>query len=323
VIIALIGLLLAVLVIFYCRLSVRSLPSLTLFQPDPTLDYPLQLEEVTPASGKGFNRPLGVAAISGDRLVVADSGNSRVVLLSMSGEILRQYGEIGYQSGKMDYPVAVAVDEKRTRLYVADSNKNSLQVWELEGDYLYDLPLEADRVKLGVIKPTALTLGDDGSLFVSDSMGHRVLVFSATGNFIRAFGGKGQGTGELSYPNGLVVVQAKQKVYVADSNNGRVVEFNTRGEFQRNISMIGERHLVTPRGIALDRKRNVLYILDTLTHQVISYHPDTSTGLAWGAKGTGAGRFSFPNGIALDDSGKLYIADRENNRVVVYAYPGN
>jgi hypothetical protein len=34
----------------------------------------------------------------------------------------------------------------------------------------------------------------------------------------------------------------------------------------------------------------------------------------------GDGQFNYPNDIALDASGRLYIADRENNRIQVWSY---
>ena len=36
--------------------------------------------------------------------------------------------------------------------------------------------------------------------------------------------------------------------------------------------------------------------------------------------GTGEGEFNYPADIALDGTGRLYIADRENNRIQVWSY---
>jgi sugar lactone lactonase YvrE len=41
---------------------------------------------------------------------------------------------------------------------------------------------------------------------------------------------------------------------------------------------------------------------------------------AFGTWGIEDGQFNFPNDIALDDTGRLYIADRENNRIQVWSY---
>jgi DNA-binding beta-propeller fold protein YncE len=57
---------------------------------------------------------------------------------------------------------------------------------------------------------------------------------------------------------------------------------------------------------------------------------DTPTGVApsymflrkWGSKGNGDGQFNFPTGIAVDNSGNLYVADKENHRVQKFSSEG-
>lgn len=42
----------------------------------------------------------------------------------------------------------------------------------------------------------------------------------------------------------------------------------------------------------------------------------------WGEKGFGRGQFNTPHGIATDETGKVYVADRENARVQVFSPDG-
>ena len=41
---------------------------------------------------------------------------------------------------------------------------------------------------------------------------------------------------------------------------------------------------------------------------------------SFGTSGMGDGQFNYPNDIAFDSTGRLYIADRENNRIQVWSY---
>ena len=43
---------------------------------------------------------------------------------------------------------------------------------------------------------------------------------------------------------------------------------------------------------------------------------------AWGSKGTGPGEFNTPHGLAIDDSGRVYVADRGISRVQVFDADG-
>jgi hypothetical protein len=83
---------------------------------------------------------------------------------------------------------------------------------------------EEDAAVLG--RPLALALGGD-VLFVADAQDCAIKVFSKEGRFLRAFGRKGQGPGELSFPSG--VAAAGDRVLVADKFNSRVQVFDRDG----------------------------------------------------------------------------------------------
>lgn len=75
-------------------------------------------------------------------------------------------------------------------------------------------------------QPRSLTLGDDGLYYVADNGNDRIAVFDGEGNFVRAFGGEGQGPGEMQGPvwvdveNGIATVRAQ-----------RISRFRTDGTF--------------------------------------------------------------------------------------------
>ncbi|NTU51812.1 MAG: hypothetical protein HGA94_05165 [Candidatus Aminicenantes bacterium] len=82
-----------------------------------------------------------------------------------------------------------------------------------------------DAAVLG--RPLALALGG-GVLFVADAQDCTIKVFSKGGRYLRAFGRKGQGPGELSFPSG--VAAAGDRVLVADKFNSRVQVFDRDGK---------------------------------------------------------------------------------------------
>ena len=83
-----------------------------------------------------------------------------------------------------------------------------------------------------------------------------------------------------------------------------------------------ESSLSLPRGLAIDR-RDRLHVVDAVGQNVKVYDvsgPEPEFNFAFGNWGLGDGQFNYPNDIALDSSGRIYIADRENNRIQVWAY---
>jgi len=74
--------------------------------------------------------------------------------------------------------------------------------------------------------------------------------------------------------------------------------------------------------MALDNEQR-LYVVDAVDHTVSAF--DTrgekmQVLFSFGDPGIGDGEFNFPNDITVDDTGRLYIADRVNNRVQVWLY---
>lgn len=76
----------------------------------------------------------------------------------------------------------------------------------------------------------------------------------------------------------------------------------------------GEGQFLVPRGIAVDAARNI-YVVDSHTHRVQVFRPDSTFVTAWGGQGTGDGTFNFPHDIAVDPAGDVYVVDADNHRI--------
>ena len=79
--------------------------------------------------------------------------------------------------------------------------------------------------------------------------GMRVLVFDASGNFVREFGTSGEGPGEFKLPTGFAVMRDGTMV-VKDTGHGAYQLFDSNGEFQRHVRGRGSwgTLLADPRG---------------------------------------------------------------------------
>lgn len=149
-------------------------------------------------------------------------------------------------------------------------------------------------------------------IFAADTGNHRIQRFN--GVSWKDFGTFGSGPGQFNSPEAVVASGDGRKIYVADTGNRRI-QWSQDGGVTWAIFATS----VVPQGLALDRDGNI-YASDALDSRVVRYAggvPGKPVTLATG--GSGAGRVSNPNGLAIDCRMNLYIADTGNNRILVIA----
>jgi DNA-binding beta-propeller fold protein YncE len=165
-----------------------------------------------------------------------------------------------------------------------------------------------------IIEPMGLAVSDDGQvLYVADTGRQQVLVFD--------FGQKKFSKIEgLVHPLG-VALDAQQNLYVVDQATKQIKVFDPTGKELRSFS---DKSVVRPTGIAIDRQRGKVYVVDTAIkaseeHTVKIFSPD---GKLLGHIGLGQGNvpgaFEFATYIALDGEGNVYVTDTLNSRIQVF-----
>ena len=98
-------------------------------------------------------------------------------------------------------------------------------------------------------------------------------------------------------------------------SNHRVQVFTAEGEFKYIIYTSG-----SPIGVVIDPQQR-LYVVDPFAHAIDIYELGGSRITGFGGPGLDLGRFRFPSDIALDERGRIFVSDRENNQIQVWGWP--
>jgi DNA-binding beta-propeller fold protein YncE len=266
----------------------------------------------------GMGRPTGIAVTpDGSRIYVTQtSGEDAVLMLDGQGQLL---ATLQSPDPTLDHVfVYVAVNPLTAEVYVSDRPTGKILIFAADGTFLRTFEPPSS---LRGWQPLGLDFTADGHLLVTDLGINEVYELDANGQLLRTFGTNGM----FSYPN-AAVVDAAGRLYVSDSNNGRLVVFGRTGEqigVIRRGAAVGD--LGLPRGLAIDDQGS-LYVVDNTDHTIKVYKPSGDPVAlpefqgSFGQPGIGEGMFRFPNAVDTDTRGRVYVADWSNDRIQVWSY---
>src|SRR5712692_1417393 len=168
-------------------------------------------------------------------------------------------------------------------------------------------------------QPTDVVVSPSGAIFVTDShrngKNNRVVRFNRDGKFVKEWGRKGSGPGELSEPH-AIAMDSRGRLFVGDRENNRIQIFDQDGNFLDQWHQFGR-----PSGIFIT-KDDTMYVADsesgpdTGAHELMgikkgirigSAKDGTVTGFIEDMESTKA-EHSGAEGVGVDASGTVYGA---------------
>lgn len=259
-----------------------------------------------------FHKPFGIASDGEGLVYVGDTDLGNIRVYDFNNKTNHLYTE----QSSFGLLLGLAIDSKKN-LYAIDGALQKITVFSPERIPLFSFGSGKD-----FYKPAYLAINEQlGRIYVTDSVGHKVVVFNMSGEFQFSFGSWGPGKGQFYSPQGIAV-DSKNQVYVSDTLNARVEIFDGDGKF---LSEFGERgdqewQFEGPTGIAVDSEGH-LYVLDARKAALFVYQPDGSLLLAMGGRpSTSALGFSLPLGLSIDVNDRIFITDAMNRSLTIWQY---
>ncbi|MBW7989982.1 MAG: 6-bladed beta-propeller [Planctomycetes bacterium] len=173
------------------------------------------------------------------------------------------------------------------------------------------------REEIGVLlAPSAVVLGANEKLYISDGAGGVVHVFDLATRGYKQFSALGNDE-KLTMPVALTIINGR--LYVVDSVLHKVCIFDRKGKY---LGSFGSELLIRPSGIAYFAEQDKLYISDTGGHVIRVFDKSGEFIETIGSRGIEPGQFNFPTHLCMDNNGKLYVSDTLNYRVQIFSHEG-
>jgi len=308
-----------------------------------------------PATQAQLNDPAGLALDNAGHLYIADYNDHSVHMVNLHTGLITNQAQLGGQEGLvLDNGGHLYVSDSNDHR-VSVMNLHTGLITTIAGNGMSGESGDGGPAAQAQLnEPHGLALDDAGHLYIADLGNARVRVVNLHTGVITTLVGNGQqgGSGDggpavhaqLDGPDGLAVDNAGH-LYISDDGNSRVRVVNLRTGLITTVD--GQEPVPTPTyvpaptgdggpatqatlygpaGLALD-SAGLLYISDALNHRVrvVNLRTGLITTVVGNGKEGGSGdgglaahaQLAAPQGLALDNTGHLYIADDFDHRVHV------
>ncbi len=264
---------------------------------------------------KKIGRPYGIETFK-DKIYVMDRSYKKLLIIDLKN---KSFDYLKTKTGALIDPAGIWVSEDDYK-YVADFKRKEILVYDENNAFV-------NFYGKGVLeKPIDVAVYGE-YVYVCDINLDKIIVFDKdSGDVVRKIGKRGSEEGEFFKPS-HITVDKDGNLYVMDSFNYRVQQFDAFGDFVNSIGYHGDTigGFARPKGIAIDDQQH-LYVVDTAFENVQIF--DATTGdtlLFFGGFGSEPGYMYMPSPIHVTKNNLDYFqkyADK-NFHLEYLIYVGN
>lgn len=235
------------------------------------------------------------------------------------GDYLGRWGRYGTASGEFYGTAGIAID-RDGNVYVAEEDHNRIQVFDPDGNRLKVWHTDPER-KWGELK--GIALDSQGNIYVVEANRYVVTILNRDGVAIRQIreaastAARGIGLG----PGGGLALDQSDKLYLVDYRFGYLHVFDSEGleaaqiDFKTSVPF-------PATGVAVDSAGNVL-VADLSVGRILRYSAEDLSGGLPGLAFPLVDGLKSPIGLAVGQSGEIYVAECENAKIDVFDRDGN
>ncbi len=258
-------------------------------------------------------RAVAVSPVDGS-IVVAKFYKPCIVVLNSSGDEVCSFGQFGFGTGHLNGVSGVAVND-RGEIAVADTNNSRVTLYGAEGKFISSVGSKHSKT-LAFDHPHSVVFNTFCKRwYVLDNKD--VYILKKSMEFVSSFGQKGVFKRyPLRSPQGLACT-TNGNVFVSDSGNDRVILFAPNGTPLASMTLSSPVHAPLSIPTALVCAGGLLYVCGKNSDRVYVYKTNGELVSLLRDQDDAEGCvFKTPISVAVDPSGKCYVADTTGLRKI-------
>ena len=260
--------------------------------------------------GLGLKHPEGVACSQNTLLIVADTGNDRLLQYTYKDKTVTEGARV-IKLPQLIYPVQVKLNSRGEMLVLDRKQRRIVRITAAGqfGGYI-DGPGSASPAASA---PKSFHVDKKDNLYILDVYAGRVIMTDPGGKYLKHF----KFPPEYGFFTDLTV-DFKGSILLIDSVNATVYSATRNSATFSPLTKSLKAYMRFPAGITTD-KRGRIYLVDRNGGRIIILGSDGSYLGRLSAMGWKEGLLNYPSQICLNDNGEIFVADTNNNRVQIFS----
>ncbi len=258
--------------------------------------------------GGGLSQPEGVACGKGGQIVVADTGNDRLLRFTFLDNAVG--GGTVIRIPELTAPSRVQLNSKG-EIYALDGKQRRIVHLGPGGEFKDALAFDGVPPPSTIV-PKSFTIDSADNIYVLDVFSARVLVLNAQGTFQKA----------LSFPNdigfgselaadfagNLILLDSiKRRIFSAGKDANAFAPLG--GDLTESVATLPT-YVTTSKG--------VIFVVEGSGSRIDSFGRDGSFLGRQLTMGWDEGSLNYPSQMCINDKDEVFIADRDNSRIQVF-----
>lgn len=257
----------------------------------------------------GMKQPQGVACNGKSRLVVGDTGNSRLLQYTFQERVLKGGKEI--KIPQLLNPIRIQMNSKG-EILVLDGKQRRIIRLSAQGEYKGYINPDGLSAPSSVV-PRSFKVDSKDSIYILDIFGARMIVVGPDGKY----------QSHVDFPKDYgffsdLAVDFKGNILLVDSTRAMLFSAGKDAKEFLPLTKSMREYLNFPTSLTTD-SRGTIYVVDENGGGIVILGQDGSFLGRQLSMGWNEGLLYYPSQISINEKGEAFIADRGNSRVQIFA----